>query len=334
MPIVNSDGENWHPKNRMRHGKENQMRRRNPNFPLYTAGTLVASVILAAANPLFGMPANAPENLPPAELVRLTVAHEVAAAEHASVKHRFRSRRETGHGSQTKIYVETRDAMLGMVVAYNDQPASPEQMQAEKSRLQRLIKDPDQLRRRQKQEKEDTEHTLRIVRALPDAFLYEYEGTQDGMGDVGRIGDKLLRLKFRPNPTYAPPSHVEQVLTGMQGELLIDAQCHRIARIDGTLFKEVGFGWDILGHLDKGGHFMVQQAEVADGTWDVTRMVLNFTGKILLLKSLNIKTDEVFSDFWRVPESMTIAQGVELLESQDVRSAQAQNDKTETAERR
>jgi hypothetical protein len=314
--------------------KENQVRRRNLNFPLHHAATLVAAAILTAANPLFGLPANPPESLPPAELVRLTVAREVAAAQQASVKHRFRSRRQTGHGSQTKIYVETRDAMLGMVVAYNDQPASPEQMQAEKSRLQRLIKDPDQLHRRQKQEKEDTEHTLRIVRALPDAFLYEYEGTQDGAGDAGRIGDKLLRLKFRPNPSYAPPSHVEQVLTGMQGELLIDAQCHRIARIDGTLFKEVGFGWDILGHLDKGGRFMVQQAEVDDGTWDVTRMVLNFTGKILLLKSLNIKADEVFSDFWRVPDSMTIAQGVELLESQEVRSAQAQHDKTETAQRR
>src|ERR1700737_3212639 len=105
MPIVNSDCENWHPKNRMRQGKENQLRRRNPNFPLHTAGTLVASVILAAANPLFGMPANTPENLPPAELVRLTVAHEAAAAEDASVRHRFRSRRESGHGSQTKIYV-------------------------------------------------------------------------------------------------------------------------------------------------------------------------------------------------------------------------------------
>jgi hypothetical protein len=314
--------------------RENQMRRRNLNFPLHHAATLVAAAILATANPLFGMPANPPESLPPAELVRLTVAHEVAAAQQGSVKHRFRSRRQTGHGSQTKIYVETRDAMLGMVVAYNDQPASPEQMQAEKSRLQRLIKDSDQLHRRQKQEKEDTEHTLRIVRALPDAFVYEYAGTQDGTGEAGRIGDKLLRLKFRPSPTYAPPSHVEQVLTGMQGELLIDDQCHRIARIDGTLFKDVGFGWDILGHLDKGGHFMVQQAEVDDGTWDVTRMVLNFSGKILLLKSLNIKTDEVFSDFWRVPESMTIAQGVELLESQEVRSAQAQHDKTETAQRR
>ena len=312
------------------------MRRRNTTFPLYTAGTLVGSLILVlvAANPLFAVPANGPENLPPAELVRLTVARELAAAENTSVKHRFRSRKETAHGSQTKIYVETRDAMLGMVVAYNDQLASAEQLQAEKSRLQHLINDPAQLRRKQKQEKEETEHTLRIVKALPEAFLYEYTGTQDGTGDVGKIGDKLVRLKFRPNPAYVPPSHVEQVLTGMQGELLIDAPCHRIARIDGTLFKEVSFGWDILGHLDKGGHFLVQQAEVGDGTWDVTRMVLNLTGKILLLKSLNIKTDEVFSDFWRVPESMTIAQGVELLESQEVNSAQTQNDKTETAQRR
>src|SRR5258708_6184373 len=175
MPVVNSNCENWHPKHRVSHSKENQMRRRNPNFPLYTAGTLVASVILAAANPLFGMPANTPENLPPTELVRLTVAHEVAAAEQASAKHGFRSRRETVHGSQTKIYVETRDALLGIVIAYNDQPASPELMQAEKNRLHRLIKDPDQLHRRQKQEKEDTEHTLRIVRPLPEAFLSAHE---------------------------------------------------------------------------------------------------------------------------------------------------------------
>lgn len=310
------------------------MRRRNTNFTLRIAGKAVASLLIAATTWLFSLPANAQDNLPPIELVRATVAREAAAAEDTSVKHCFRSRKQTAHGSQTKIYVETRDVMLGMVVANDDQPSSAAQVQAEKSRLQRLINDPTQLRHKQKQEKEDTEHTLRIVKALPDAFLYEYNGTQDGTGDVGKVGDKLIRLKFRPNPSYAPPSHVEQVLTGMQGELLIDAKCHRIAKIDGTLFKEVGFGWDILGHLDKGGHFMVQQAELLDGTWDVTHMTLNLTGKILLLKSLNIKTDEVFSDFRQVPQSLTIAQGIELLENPEVRSAQAQEVKTETAQRR
>ena len=40
---------------------------------------------------------------------------------------------------------------------------------------------------------------------------------------MGKPGDRLLRLKFRPNPSYDPPTHVEQVLVGMQGVVLIDA---------------------------------------------------------------------------------------------------------------
>ncbi len=38
----------------------------------------------------------------------------------------------------------------------------------------------------------------------------------------------------------------------MQGYVLVDAVHYRIASIDGTLFKTVGFGWGILGHLDRG----------------------------------------------------------------------------------
>ena len=49
-----------------------------------------------------------------------------------------------------------------------------------------------------------------------------------------------------------------------QGVILIDPTECRIAKIDGTLFKEVSFGWGILGHLDKGGHFLVEQRDVGD----------------------------------------------------------------------
>ena len=34
-------------------------------------------------------------------------------------------------------------------------------------------------------EKEDAERTLRIVKALPDAFRYEYDGTEVGSAGVG-----------------------------------------------------------------------------------------------------------------------------------------------------
>jgi hypothetical protein len=132
----------------------------------------------------------------------------------------------------------------------------------------------------------------------------------------------LLRLKFQPNPHYDPPTHVEQVLIGMQGVILVDPQEHHIARIDGTLFKEVGFGWGILGHLDRGGHFQVDQADVGNNNWTIARMDLAFTGKVLLFKNIDIKSTEIFSDFHTVPADLTFAQGIDLVKKQQAAVAQ------------
>jgi hypothetical protein len=253
------------------------------------------------------------------ELVRAAVANEVAAANDNSIKHMFRSRKQTPQGSQTRLYVETRSAMAGITIAYNDQPLTPEQVQDEQNHLAGLVGDPEQLSRKHSQEQQAAERTLRIVKALPDAFLYDYDGEERGAPDLGKDGSVLVRLRFRPNPDYQPPSRVEQVLAGMQGFVLIDSASQRIARIDGTLFKEVGFGWGILGHLDKGGQFLVEQRDVGDGSWDISRMTLGFTGKILLFKTLAIKSDEVFSDFQRVSADTTFAQGVEMLKAEEAR---------------
>ena len=154
---------------------------------------------------------------------------------------------------------------------------------------------------------------MRILKALPDAFLYEPDSTQSGTDSIGRVGHQLVRLRFRPNPDYDPPSRVEQVLTGMKGYLLVDVPEKRIAQINAILEKEVGFGWGILGHLDRGGRFLVQQADVGDRQWEITRMELSITGKILLVKKLNIQSNDTFSDFHPVPSDLTFAQGVELL---------------------
>jgi hypothetical protein len=262
------------------------------------------------------------DSVSPLELVRAAVANEVAAANDSSIKHIFRSRKQTLQGSQTRLYLETREAMAGITIAYNDQPLTPEQARGEEDRLMGLVNNAEQLSHKHSQEQENAERTLRIVKALPDAFLYDYDGEESGTSVLGKDGVRLLRLKFRPNPAYEPPSRVEQVLAGMQGFVLIDPTHRRIARIDGTLFKEVGFGWGILGHLDKGGHFLVEQREIGDGSWEISHMALTFTGKILLFKSIAIKSDEVFSDFRRVPAETTFAQGVEMLKAEAARLAE------------
>jgi len=255
----------------------------------------------------------------PHELVRQAVDNEVKAG-HDDVSLMFRVRRQTPKaGVQTREYVETAEGTAGMLVAVNDHPISPEQRQQEFARLQQLLQNPGELRKKQKQQKEDSERVNRMVKTLPDAFRYQYEGTEEVNGL------ELVRLRFQPNPDFDPPSREQQVFTGMDGFLLIEPHQARIARIDGTLFKDVGFGWGILGHLDRGGRFVVVQGPVAKGYWTTTHMQLSFTGKALFFKSINIQETEDSSDFRRVPGHMTFAQGVEMLKQRNGVVAENEN---------
>jgi hypothetical protein len=262
-----------------------------------------------------------PLQISPNDLVREAVAHEVIAASESQAKHMFRSRRQTPKGSQTHLYIETKDAMAGMLIAVNDQPLSAQQLQGERDHLFWLSGNQEALRKKRVREKEDADRTLRILKALPDAFRYEYVETETPTTGLGKVEDELVKLRFTPNPAYTPPSHVEQVLEGMQGYVVVDTTARRIAKIDGTLFREVSFGWGIIGHLDKGGHFIVQQADVGDGTWDITAMSLHMTGKILMFKGISMVYDEVFSDFRSVPGDLTFANGVTMLTNEQVKLA-------------
>ena len=275
--------------------------------------TLLILQAIAAQNSFPDMPAG--------ELVRLTVQNELAAANNDDIKHIFCSRKQTPTGSQTRLYVETNDALAAMLIAIDDHPLTAQQQQNETNHLAWLSGNPEQLRKKHAREQEDADRSLRIVRALPNAFLYEYAGTENGDVTMGKPGSTLIRLKFKANPSYSPPTRVEQALGGMEGYLLIDPASRRLAKIDGTLIRDVSFGWGIIGHLDKGGEFVVTQAALDDGSWGLTEMKLSIRGKILLFKTLRYESDETFSDFRRMPSNLTFAQGAESLAAERQRMA-------------
>jgi hypothetical protein len=282
-----------------------------PQSAVYLLAALFAGVCAPS-----GLAEENSSNTSPAEIVRRAVHNEIATNQNAGMHFRFKDDKRTPQLSQTKLMVETSDATAGLLVLQNGRPLSPQQRHEEEARLAAYIRSPQELRKKKRQEKEDAEHTERILGALPDAFLYEPDGTEPSREGLGGPGDELLRLKFRPNPNYNPPTHVEQVLTGMRGDLLIDTTQNRIAEMNGTLLKEVEFGWGILGHLDPGGRFLVQQSDVGDHQWEVTHMELSFTGKVLFVKKIAIHSNDTFSDFRSVPRNLTFAQGVDLLKKE------------------
>lgn len=294
----------------------------------FTFSALSGTSVLAEANP----------NIAPVEIVRRAVRNEVTSNQTSGAHFSFKDEKRTPQLSQTKLMVETNEATAGMLIMQDGHPLNPQQRHDEDARLANFTQSPQDLRKKKKQETEDTDHTERILKALPDAFLYTHDGTVPGRQGLGAPGDELVRLNFRPNPDYNPPTHVEQVLTGMSGHLLIDTTENRIAEIDGTLSKEVEFGWGILGHLDPGGRFLVQQANVGEHTWEVTHMQLSFTGKVLFFKKISIHSNDIFSDFHPVPHNLTFAQGVDLLKKEaaknpsGTRAIEAERKANQTAE--
>ena len=146
--------------------------------------------------------------------------------------------------------------------------------------------------------------------ALPDAFRYKVTGTEE------KDEHKIVTLHFTPNPNFNPPSHETLVLQGMEGDLVVDSTAMRLAKIDGTMTKDVSIGWGIIGHLDKGGRFVVEQKKVDQGDWEVTYMMLNFTGKALIFKTIRINEVDTSSDFRKVPK-MSVAQAIDFLKKAD-----------------
>jgi hypothetical protein len=224
----------------------------------------------------------------------------------------------------TKEIVETKDGDVARLISTGDKPLSSEAEQAEVDRLNNLLAHPEIQAHRHKKEQEDSDRANEMIRLLPNAFLYHYEGTVEGPNGP------CYRLSFRPNPNFTPPDREGEVYHGMEGELWIDQRQERMVKLDAHLIADVNFGWGILGKLYQGGTIVVEQKDVGEGHWETTHMRLRLQGKILMIKSLDIETTEDASDFEPVRPQMSYQDAVHLLLNN---SSQAQGGQTQTAAR-
>lgn len=170
--------------------------------------------------------------------------------------------------------------------------------------MRKLVSDPDERAKRNKRKNEDGDKAKQMLKAIPDAFVFKYDG----------FDRNLVRLTFFPNPHYDAPTRELRVFRSLSGKMWIDPQAKHLARIDGTLFEDVTFGWGLLGRLNKGGTFNVVQKEVAPDHWEVVSLDVNMTGHAVIFKTLNVREHETFRDFQPVSNQLTIAQAYNLLE--------------------
>lgn len=198
---------------------------------------------------------------------------------------------------------ETNDGEIDRLLEVNGQELNPNQRQAEDQRIQKMLDDPDQMRQQQKKSAEDGKQERELLRMFPEAFRFQYAGMQGN----------LIKLTFSPNPEFRPSNRAAQVFHHMEGSLLVDGEQKRLAEIEGRLTSSVKFGWGLLGHLDKGGTFLVDQQDMGSGHWQLTTLDVEMNGKALFFKTIAVREKELNTDFQQVPESIRPRQAFELL---------------------
>jgi hypothetical protein len=245
-------------------------------------------------------------------LVRRALTAELHNAPDGKFPMRYRLRKTSPRISTTKDIVETKEGAVARLVAVNDNPLSADDEQKELDRLAVLQQDPSRQKSRKQSQDEDLNHVLKMLRVLPDAFLYTYAGP--GQGPTG----KVEKFSFKPNPRFDPPDLETQLLTAMTGEIWIDPAQVRVTRLEGHLNRDVDFGWGILGRLFKGGWVTIEQADVGNRQWRIVRFQMAMNGRVLF-RTKSFDTLEEESKFVQMPATIGSAQAVEMLRGEPAR---------------
>jgi hypothetical protein len=247
--------------------------------------------------------AHAQESTDYEALFRRCAANEVLALQHPQL-FRFFERIEWDWGTETRDVIETAQGRADRIITFHDGPLAADQQRKQYRRLKKLLDDPKALREELDDQKSERERRIKMARALPDAVSIELSGVES---------NGQLRFNFAPNPHFSPKDRETRIYSGMRGTLWLDPHSERLTHVKGELFKDVSFGWGIVGRLHKGGKYEAAQTQVAPHVWRITTLNLDFHGSILLFGSLRILRKESSSKFSSTPPDMTFRKAAESL---------------------
>jgi hypothetical protein len=257
---------------------------------------LISAACTAAVAPAQSVPPSA------AELI-----HEVAANELADrVQQRkwmYRIDKREGNQTLREEQVETKDGPLYRLLAINGASLDADQRQQDNARMDRLLHDPSQLLKLKRAHDEDEQKLERLMRLMPDAFLYDFDG----------VDGNLIRLKFRPNPAYIPPTYEARVAHSLGGTILINSEQKRLAKLSGRLINRVEFGYGFLGHIDDGGTIEIGRVPVGPSQWKTALINIQLSGRLVFFKTISKQEYETRSDFRAVSADLSLFQASQLL---------------------
>ena len=235
------------------------------------------------------------------ELVGAVVANELMDREKQR-KWICMIEKRAGRQTLTEVQIETKDGPLYRVLAIDGTALNPDQRQQDDARIGRLMKDPRSLLKLKQAQAEDEIKLEKLMSLMPEAFVYDYDGVEEN----------FLRVKFRPNPDYSPPTYEARVIHSLAGTILIDSEQKRLTKVAGHLTNRVEFGYGLLGRIDSG---TVELGRVAVGPqqWKTAFINIHFSGRVAIFKTISKEQYERRSDYHAVSSDLSLSDAKDLL---------------------
>jgi hypothetical protein len=262
----------------------------------------LGGALLLCAVPILGAQ-NPTES--PHDLVKDVVYNELQERRQVSLW-QYRVNKRVGSQTMIEQEVETLSGPVYRVLARQGKPLDPAAHRKESERLHNLVHNAGEQARMKQDAEADEQRLRRLVAAMPEAFLCTYDGETDGN----------LRLSFKPNPAYNPPSYEARVFHALSGELWVEPQQKRLVSIDAHVVNEIDFGYGLLGKIEKGGSFQINRELIAGARWKTVLLNIHLSGRVIFFKSINKDQDVTRSAFQPVPANTTIEDAVALLDKE------------------
>jgi len=243
------------------------------------------------------IPASVLAQVSPREMVEQMVHNELESQKEPRYW-MYLDRTEKPGRTEVDRVIQTPECWLSWPVSLNGKAPTEREIRNARGQLKSLVNDASVRKKNREDIDADGRKSDELLKMLPDAFLFARDGRQG----------KSVRLKFRPNPRYRPPSNEAKVFHSMKGILLIDAREIRLAQLSGSLMSDVEFGFGILGKLRKGGTFEVVQSEVAPNDWEVSLLDVHISGRALFFHTIGEQQREVRSQFQPVRPQLSLAE--------------------------
>jgi hypothetical protein len=203
----------------------------------------------------------------------------------------------------TEEQVDTKDGPLYRVLAIDGTPLNLGQRRQDDARMDLLLHDPVQQLRLKVEHDEDEAKLEKLLRLMPQAFLYDYDGVD---------GD-LLKIKFRPNANYNPPTYEARVVHSLAGTVFIDSQHKRLAKFSGRIINRVEFGYGLLGHINQGGTIEIGRVQVEPSEWKTIFVNIQLSGRMVFFKTISKQEYETRSNFRAVSDDLNLLAASQLL---------------------